>query len=45
LIFGACTPIYLPGYKLGEAPFKDFWSDDTKNNYREESSTKNNSKE
>jgi hypothetical protein len=23
--------------KLGEAPFKDFWSDDTKNNYREES--------
>ena len=24
--------------KLGEAPFKDFWSDDTKNNYREERS-------
>jgi hypothetical protein len=23
--------------KLGEAPFKDFWSDDTKNNYRKES--------
>jgi hypothetical protein len=28
---------YLPGgYKLGEVAFKDFWSDDTKNNYREE---------
>jgi hypothetical protein len=25
-------------YKRGEAPFKDYWSDDTKNNYREESS-------
>jgi hypothetical protein len=23
--------------KLREAPFKDFWSDDSKNNYREES--------
>jgi hypothetical protein len=22
--------------KLGEVLFKDFWSDDTKNNYREE---------
>jgi len=23
-------------YKLGEAPFKDFWSDDTKNKSRDE---------
>jgi hypothetical protein len=26
----------IGGDKLGEAPFKDFWSDDIKNNYREE---------
>jgi hypothetical protein len=32
LIFGAGTPISWSRYKLGEAPFKDFWSDDTKNN-------------
>jgi hypothetical protein len=37
LISGGGTPICLPADKLGEAPFKDFWSDDTKNNYREES--------
>jgi hypothetical protein len=37
LISGADTPIWFPADKPGEAPFKDFWSDDTKNNYREES--------
>jgi hypothetical protein len=36
LISGGSTPISPAGDKLGEAPFKDFWSDDTKNNYREE---------
>jgi hypothetical protein len=37
LISGGGTPICGRRYKLGEAPFKDFWSDDTKNSYREES--------
>jgi hypothetical protein len=37
LISGGDTPICDPADKLGEAPFKDFWSDDTKNNYRKES--------
>ena len=32
LISGGITPIWCAGDKLGEAPFKDFWSDDTKNN-------------
>src|SRR5260370_40747267 len=36
LISGGSTPILCAADKLGEAPFKDFWSDDTKNNYREE---------
>jgi hypothetical protein len=36
LISGGSTPICCAADKLGEAPFKDFWSDDTKNNYREE---------
>jgi hypothetical protein len=35
LIFGARTPIWWSGYKFREAPFKDYWSDDTKNNSRE----------
>jgi hypothetical protein len=37
LISGGDTPICLAADKLGEALFKDFWSGDTKNNYREES--------
>jgi hypothetical protein len=37
LISGGDTPISSTADKLGEAPFKDFWSDDTKNNYRKES--------
>jgi hypothetical protein len=36
LISGANTPISLAAYKFGEAPFKDYWSDDTKNNSGEE---------
>jgi hypothetical protein len=36
LISGGSTPIWFAADKLGEAQFKDFWSDDTKNNYREE---------
>jgi hypothetical protein len=36
LISGGSTPICWAADKLGEALFKDFWSDDTKNNYREE---------
>jgi hypothetical protein len=36
LIFGGITPICSGANKLGEAQFKDFWSDDTKNNYKEE---------
>jgi hypothetical protein len=36
LISGGTTPIWCVRDKPGEAPFKDFWSDDTKNNYREE---------
>jgi hypothetical protein len=36
LIFGGSTPICGAADKLGEVLFKDFWSDDTKNNYREE---------
>src|SRR4029077_5211514 len=35
LIFGARTPISWVRYKFGEAPFKDYWSDDNKNNSRE----------
>jgi hypothetical protein len=38
LISGGNTPIWWTADNLGEAPFKDFWSDDTKNNYREERS-------
>src|SRR5712691_8577348 len=37
LISGGSTPIWWVADKLGEAPFKDYWSDDTKNNSREES--------
>src|ERR1700722_9689351 len=36
LISGGSTPISSAAYKFGEAPFKDYWSDDTKNNSREE---------
>src|ERR1700742_1413971 len=36
LISGGSTPICCAADKLGEAPFKDFWSDDTKKNYKEE---------
>ena len=38
LISGGNTPIWSGGYKPGEALFKDFWSDDTKNKSGEESS-------
>src|SRR6266481_2289032 len=32
LIFGGDAPIWWRRYRRGEAPFKDYWSDDTKNN-------------
>jgi hypothetical protein len=37
LISGGNTPICGKENRFGEAMFKDFWSDDTKNCYREES--------
>jgi hypothetical protein len=36
LISGGSTPICSATNNPREAQFKDFWSDDTKNNYREE---------
>src|ERR1700693_1214339 len=36
LISGGTTPIWCPANQRGAAQFKRFWSDDTKNNYREE---------
>jgi hypothetical protein len=36
LITGGDTPIWWGPYRRGEALFKDYWSDDTKNNSREE---------
>jgi hypothetical protein len=36
LISGGDAPIWWMRYRRREAPFKDYWSDDTKNNYREE---------
>src|SRR5690349_18047338 len=40
LIFGGGTPICVLRYKLREALFKDFWSDDTKNKSAEENRAK-----
>jgi hypothetical protein len=37
LISGGNPPICAQENRFGEALFKDFWSDDTKNNYRKES--------